>query len=44
MATVVPERLRSGNSERAAQKSGLRLRTFVSLREAREWLDGPGDA
>jgi hypothetical protein len=43
MATVVPERLRSGNSERAAQKSGLRLRTFVSLREAREWLDGRED-
>jgi hypothetical protein len=39
MATVVPAQYRSGNSERAAQKSGLRLRTFLSLIEARDWLD-----
>src|ERR1700756_724570 len=29
MATIVPPHLRSGNSERAAQKSGLKLRTFL---------------
>jgi hypothetical protein len=39
MATVVPGQYRSGNSERAAQKSGLKLRTFLSLTEARDWLD-----
>jgi hypothetical protein len=44
MATVVPERLRSGNSERAAQKSGLKLRTFTSLDEARGWLAQPTEA
>lgn len=42
MATVVPPQLRSGNSERAAQKSGLKLRTFLSLAEARDWLAEPG--
>jgi hypothetical protein len=41
MATVVPPQARSGNSERAAQKSGLKLRTFLSLTEARDWLDEP---
>src|SRR4051812_20007636 len=41
MATVVPAQARSGNSERAAQKSGLKLRTFLSLTEARDWLDEP---
>ena len=41
MATVVPAEYRSGNSERAAQKSGLKLRTFLSLTEARDWLDEP---
>jgi hypothetical protein len=40
MATVVPAELRSGNSERAAQKSGLHLRTFTDLAEARAWLLG----
>jgi hypothetical protein len=39
MATVVPAQARSGNSERAAQKSGLKLRTFTSMGEARTWLD-----
>ena len=39
MATVVPAQYRSGNSERAAQKSGLKLRVFLSLTEARDWLD-----
>jgi hypothetical protein len=38
MATVVPAQARSGNSERAAQKSGLRLRTFTDVVEARAWL------
>ena len=38
MATVVPVHLRSGNSERAAQKSGMLLRTFTDLAEARVWL------
>ena len=38
MATVVPERYRTGNSERAAQKSGLKLRTFLTIAEARAWL------
>jgi|SRR5690349_9660901 hypothetical protein len=38
MATVVPAQLRSGNSERAAQKSGLKLRTFTDLAEARAWV------
>ena len=39
MATVVPGQYRTGNSERAAQKSGLKIRTFLSLTEARDWLD-----
>jgi hypothetical protein len=39
MATVVPEEARSGNSERAAQKSGLRLRTFTDLAQARAWVE-----
>jgi hypothetical protein len=43
MATVVPAQLRSGNSERAAQKSGLKLRTFLSLKEARDWLADAGE-
>jgi hypothetical protein len=38
MATVVPMHERSGNSERAAQKSGLKLRTFTDMAEARAWL------
>jgi len=38
MATVVPVEARSGNSERAAQKSGLRLRTFTDMAQARAWL------
>ena len=38
MATVVPAQARSGNSERAAQKSGLQIRTFTDLGEAREWI------
>jgi hypothetical protein len=38
MATVVPAQARSGNSERAAQKSGLQIRTFTDVGEAREWI------
>ncbi len=38
MATVVPESQRSGNSERAAQKSGLKLRTFTDIEEASAWV------
>lgn len=38
MATVVPPVARSGNSERAAQKSGLQLRTFTDMDEALGWL------
>lgn len=38
MATVVTPDERSGNSERAAQKSGLRLRTFTDMQDARAWL------
>ena len=40
MATVVPQAARSGNSERAAQKSGLKLRTFTDMDEAKAWLRG----
>ncbi|HUR90503.1 MAG TPA: hypothetical protein VMZ74_15570 [Ramlibacter sp.] len=43
-ATIVPAQYRSGNSERAAQKSGLKIRTFLSLTEARDWLDEPAEA
>lgn len=38
MATVVPPADRSGNSERAAQKSGLHLRTFTDMAEAEAWM------
>ncbi|MEJ6021998.1 STAS/SEC14 domain-containing protein [Ramlibacter sp. PS4R-6] len=41
MASVVPEQMRSGNSERAAQKSGLQIRTFTDMGEARDWLKQP---
>lgn len=41
MATVVPPAQRTGNSERAAQKSGLKLRTFTDLRAARDWIAQP---
>ena len=41
MATVVPVAARSGNSERAAQKSGLHLQTFTDMGEARAWLQQP---
>ncbi|KQT11585.1 hypothetical protein [Ramlibacter sp. Leaf400] len=38
VATVVPASQRNGTSEKAAQKHGLRLRTFTVLQEADAWL------
>jgi len=38
VATVVTVQVRSGASEKAAQKSGLGLRAFVDGEEARAWL------
>jgi hypothetical protein len=38
VASVVPARYRTGSSEKAAQKSGLHLRTFTSLEEGLAWL------
>ena len=38
VATVVTAQVRSGASEKAAQKSGLGLRAFVDGDEARAWL------
>ena len=40
VASVVPQRYRTGSSEKAAQKSGLHLRTFTSLEEGLAWLTG----
>jgi hypothetical protein len=39
VASVVPERLRVGTSERAAQRSGVSVRTFTELAEAIAWLE-----
>jgi len=41
VASVVQGKFRSGTSEKAAQKQGLRLRTFTALDEAQEWLAQP---
>ena len=38
VATVVTEQVRSGASEKAAQRSGLGLRAFTDGEEARRWL------
>ncbi|MDB5874207.1 MAG: hypothetical protein JWQ07_3649 [Ramlibacter sp.] len=38
VASVVSELNRKGTSEKAAQKMGLRLRTFTSLDEGMQWL------
>jgi hypothetical protein len=38
VATVVAPKDRVGTSEKAAQKSGLRLRTFMDVAEAEDWL------
>ena len=45
VASVVPERYRTGTSEKAAQKAGLQLRTFTSLEEGLAWVAGsrPGN-
>lgn len=39
VATVVPEQYRSGASEKAAQKTGLKLRAFTDRDEAQRWLE-----
>ena len=41
VASVVPERYRTGTSEKAAQKAGLQLRTFTVLQEGRAWVLEP---
>jgi hypothetical protein len=38
VASVVPARYRTGISEKAAQKSGLHLRTFADVDEALRWV------
>ena len=44
VASIVPERYRTGTSEKAAQKAGLQLRTFTSLEEGLAWVRaGPED-
>ncbi|HEY8358737.1 MAG TPA: hypothetical protein VIL30_14865 [Ramlibacter sp.] len=40
VASVVNGKYRSGTSEKAAQKSGLRLRTFTDLAEGLAWVAG----
>jgi hypothetical protein len=42
VASVVPARYRTGSSEKAAQKSGLHLRTFTALDEGVAWLTESG--
>lgn len=39
IASVVPASQRTGASEKAAQKTGIGLRTFTSADEAIEWLN-----
>ena len=38
VASLVPADSRTGSSEKAAQKTGLQLRTFTDFKEALEWL------
>lgn len=38
VASVVPERYRTGTSEKAAQKGGLRFRTFTELAQGMAWV------
>jgi hypothetical protein len=38
VASIVPQRFRTGTSEKAAQKAGLQLRTFTSLEDGLAWL------
>lgn len=40
VASVVPQKYRVGTSEKAAQKMGLKLRTFTSLPEGLAWVRG----
>ena len=40
VASVVPPDKLTGLGERAAQKMGLRLRTFTNLAEGMEWIAG----
>ena len=41
VASIVPVQNRKGTSEKAAQKLGLRLRTFTSLAEGLHWIGEP---
>lgn len=43
VATVVTPANRKGTSEKAAQKLGLRLRTFTDLAEAVHWISAGPD-
>ena len=40
VATIVPATSRTGSSEKAAQKTGLHLRTFTDFKEALAWVVG----
>lgn len=43
VASVVPERYRTGTSEKAAQKGGLRFRTFTDVPQGMAWVSDIGD-
>ena len=43
VASVVPERYRTGTSEKVAQKGGLPFRTFTDTAQALRWLRENGD-
>lgn len=38
VASAVPPRFRTGTSEKAAQKMGLKFQTFTSLEDALSWV------
>lgn len=44
VVSIVSAQSRKGTSEKAAQKLGLKLRTFIVFDEALEWLGGGEDA
>jgi hypothetical protein len=44
VATIASPANRAGSSEKAAQKSGLRLRTFLDFDEAVQWLESGAPA
>ena len=44
VASVVPERYRTGTSEKAAQKGGLRFRTFTDVAQGMAWVTGSDDS